>query len=177
MSNIQQITLTSPDGVTLATQGKFCRHHLRVTPRLATLTVTANGTYPIPAGFAGHGTVTVAVSEAGIACQHPNTNTQALHEPTCTEAGDATVTCLVCGATWSQILPRISHKYISAVTAPTCERGGYTTHTCALCGRSYTDTETDPLGHDFGEPIPDDSFSSGYRVTCARCGATEEASV
>ena len=38
------------------------------------------------------------------------------------------------------------HIVTDTVTAPTCTAGGYTTHTCA-CGYSYTDTETDALGH------------------------------
>ena len=38
------------------------------------------------------------------------------------------------------------HTITDTVTAPTCEAKGYTTHTC-LCGYTYTDTETQPLGH------------------------------
>ena len=176
MSTIRQMEITSADGVTLATKGKYCPNTLRVSPRLATLTVTANGTYPIPDGFAGYDAVTVAVSEAGIACRHESTNTAVLREPSCTEAGTAKISCRACGATWSQILPRLSHRDSVTVVPPTCERGGYTLHTCALCGRSYTDTETAPLGHAFGQPEPDEAFSSGYSVTCSRCGAKEEAS-
>ena len=177
MSTIQQITLTSPDGVTLATKDKYCPNTLRVTPRLATLTVTANGTYPIPAGFAGHGTVTVAVSEIGITCQHPTTDMTTLREPTCTEEGEARVSCLTCGASWAKILPRLAHRDTVTVVEPTCERRGYTTHTCSVCGRSYLDAETEPLGHLWSEPIPDESQSSGYSIVCERCGTIEEASV
>ena len=174
MSTIRQIEITSDEGVTLATKGKYCPESLRVIPRLASLTVTANGTYPIPTGFAGYGTVTVAVSEAGITCRHETTDTAVLREPTCTEAGTARVTCRSCGATWSQTLPRLSHHDTVTVIPPTGERDGYTLHTCVLCGRSYTDAETVRLGHDFGEPVPDEAFSSGYSVTCSRCGEKEE---
>lgn len=177
MSKLQQIEMTSSEGVTLATGGKYCAHSLRVKPRLASLTVSANGIYPIPAGFAGYGTVTVNVSEAGMSCQHTDTDTVVLREPTCTVQGEATVTCRACGATWSQILPRLSHRYTDTIIAPTCERGGYTMHVCTLCGHSYTDAATARLGHDFGEPQADPAFSSGYSITCSRCGETEEASV
>ena len=34
---------------------------------------------------------------------------------------------------------------------PTCEQNGFTSHTCAICGDSYTDSETDALGHDWQE--------------------------
>ena len=176
MSIIQQAMMTSPKGITLATKEKYCPHNLRITPRLATLTVTANGTYPIPAGFAGFDTVTVAVSEEGLRCQHPETDTAVLREPTCAEAGEATVTCRSCGAHWSQVLPRLSHRDIHTVTEPTCIRGGYTTHTCALCGRSYTDTEVRATGHEWSDPVPDESFSTGYALVCSRCGEREEAS-
>ena len=176
MSKIQQAVMTSPKGITLATKEKYCPYNLRITPRLATLTVTANGTYPIPAGFAGYGTVSVAVSEEGLRCQHPETDTAVLREPTCTEAGEATVTCRSCGASWLQILPRLSHRDILTVKAPTCTHIGYTLHTCALCGRSYTDSEVPALGHDWGDSIPDASFSTGYALVCARCGEREEAS-
>jgi hypothetical protein len=177
MSKVQQIRLTNPDGVTLATKGKYCPHALRVTPRLASLTVTANGTYPVPAGFAGYGTITVEVSQAGISCQHALTDTVVLREPTCTEAGEATVICRECGAAHAQVLPCLSHRDTESVIEPTCERGGYTLHTCTLCGRSYTDSETARLGHLWGDPEPDSAFSSGYSITCSRCGAKEEASV
>lgn len=177
MSKLQQIEMTSPDGVTLDTGGKYCAHAIRIKPRLASLTVSANGVYPILAGFAGYGMVTVNVSEAGMSCQHEDTDTVVLREPTCTAQGEATVTCRICGATWSQILPRLSHRYTNTVIAPTCERDGYTLHSCALCGHSYTDAETPSAGHDWSEPIADPAFSSGYRITCSRCGETEEASV
>ena len=62
MSNIQQIPLTSPDGVTLATQGKYCRCNLQVVPKLLPITVRKNGVYPIPDGHAGHGQVSVNVA-------------------------------------------------------------------------------------------------------------------
>ena len=177
MSKIQQIQLTSPDGITLATKGKYCPHSLRITPRLATLTVTANGTYPIPKGFAGYSAVTVAVSEASMACRHESTDTVVLREPDCTSDGAANVICRSCGAVHSQVLPRLSHRDTVSVIEPTCERGGYTLHTCILCGRSYTDSETARLGHLWGDPEPDSAFSSGYSITCSRCGAKEEASV
>ena len=33
------------------------------------------------------------------------------------------------------------------MTEPTCTEGGFTTHTCSACGDSYTDGETEALGH------------------------------
>ena len=52
------------------------------------------------------------------------------------------------------------HNYTSVVTDPTCTEGGYTTHTCSICNDSYTDSETEALGH---------TTDNG---TCERCGNT-----
>ena len=41
---------------------------------------------------------------------------------------------------------RHAHSYEEVVTAPTCTAAGYTTYTCA-CGDTYTDGETEALGH------------------------------
>ena len=43
------------------------------------------------------------------------------------------------------------HNYVAAVTDPTCADAGFTTHTCELCSDSYTDSEVEALGHDYGE--------------------------
>ncbi|MGN1103429.1 MAG: leucine-rich repeat domain-containing protein [Candidatus Coproplasma sp.] len=40
------------------------------------------------------------------------------------------------------------HSYSAEVISPTCTEGGYTRHTCE-CGDSYTDEETQQLGHDY----------------------------
>ena len=61
----------------------------------------------------------------------------------------------------SYVAGECQHSYENVVTAPTCTAGGYTTHTCAFCGDSYTDSETEPLGH---------SYVDG---TCSICGEKE----
>ena len=56
------------------------------------------------------------------------------------------------------------HSYTAVVTAPTCTEEGFTTHTCS-CGDSYTDSETDALGHDFTVAV------EGYNAfACGRDG-------
>ena len=61
----------------------------------------------------------------------------------------------------SYVTGECAHSYEAVVTAPTCENGGYTTHTCVHCGDSYTDSETEALGHDYVDGI------------CANCGEAE----
>ena len=43
------------------------------------------------------------------------------------------------------------HVFAEEVTEPDCTSRGFTVHVCTICGESHTDSETDPLGHDFGE--------------------------
>ena len=96
---------------------------------------------------------------------------------TCTEEGSRHHTCSSCGASESQSIPALGHDYQSAVTAPTCTEQGYTTHTCSRCGNSYQDSETDALGHDWGQwevTKPTTETEDGSRArTCQRCGVTE----
>ena len=55
----------------------------------------------------------------------------------------------------------ISHDYKEEIVAPTCTEEGYTKHTCTRCGDSYTDNETEALGH---------AYENGK---CIRCGEDE----
>ena len=85
---------------------------------------------------------------------------------TCTEAGYITITCRNCEKTFVSgvdaeadqylvdypffnLAPK-GHSYDAVVTAPTCTEGGYTTYTCH-CGHTYTDDETAPTDHAWGE--------------------------
>ncbi len=67
-------------------------------------------------------------------------------EQTCEGEGELTAVCSVCGETETERTPAKGHTYTHVITAPDCTEGGYTTHTCH-CGHSYTDSETEPLGH------------------------------
>ena len=73
--------------------------------------------------------------------------------------------------------PAHGHNYESVVTEPTCTDGGYTTHTCTFCGDSYTDTETDALGHDWGNwYLVEDGFTGDVLYeerVCERDGCEE----
>lgn len=61
MSVVQKVLLTKTTGATMSTAKKYCERDINVVPRLSPLKVTANGTYPVPDGFAGNGDVTVEV--------------------------------------------------------------------------------------------------------------------
>lgn len=62
MADNIKISLTSAEGVVLATEGKYCDKNVAITPNLATKSISENGTYPIPEGYAGYGEITVEVA-------------------------------------------------------------------------------------------------------------------
>ncbi|MBQ3489988.1 MAG: hypothetical protein IJA86_05325, partial [Clostridia bacterium] len=92
--------------------------------------------------------------------------------PTCTEKGEERRTCADCSHFETREISAKGHNYTSVVTAPTCTEKGFTTHTCTVCGDSYTDSDTEPKGHDFNawKPLSEDM----HERTCA-CGEKETA--
>ena len=93
------------------------------------------------------------------------------------DAADCTTdqTCTVCGIV---LIGQLGHDYKDTVTAPTCTEKGYTTHTCSRCNDSYTDGETDALGHTAGDWIIDTEAAPGAEGSkhkeCTVCGTTLE---
>ena len=59
---------------------------------------------------------------------------------TCTEPA-------YCGNCWQYIGEALGHDYDHITHDATCTAGGYTEHICALCDYTYTDSETEALGH------------------------------
>lgn len=60
------------------------------------------------------------------------------------------------------------------VTAPSCVDKGYTTYTCTVCSDTYTDEETDPVGHNQGEwkttTEPTYEADGERKLICTSCG-------
>ena len=87
--------------------------------------------------------------------------------PTCTEEGEMTYTCSICGQSKTEaILPIGEHSYDDGTEtkAPTCGEDGEMTYTCSICGDSYTEAIDATGEHSF-----DDSG------VCTVCGATATA--
>ena len=85
-------------------------------------------------------------------CNPNSTNTSPTHEhnPSSTWEKDEQYhwhTCSDC----EELLNKEAHVFVDEVTSPTYETGGYTTHTCSVCGYYYTDSQTDPLVHNYAE--------------------------
>lgn len=98
---------------------------------------------------------------------------------TCEEGGYTTYTCSKCGHSYrsDETDPNghfwgVGGGWVTVVAA-TCTKGGTEKHTCNNCGKVET-RNVPALGHDWGSPEYDDSYSSGQSITCERCGETEE---
>lgn len=101
-------------------------------------------------------------------------------EPTCTEAGEKTFTC-VCGATKKEAIPATGHSWgeYEVTTAATCTQPGVMTSTCSNCGG--TQTKAIPAtGHSWGEPEVTYAANGqdGEKVyTCAVCNESKKEAI
>ena len=136
-------------------------------------------------GMPVHGNFTLFAKWEEAAPPHTHTPGEAVTEnetaPSCTEAGSygSVVYCTGCGAELSRetvSVDPLGHDYRAVITEPTCTAGGYTTCTCSRCGDSYTENQTNPLGHDWDEGVvtlePTENEDGQRLYTCLRCGAT-----
>ncbi len=103
-------------------------------------------------------------------------------EPKCTEPGEKSRKCTRCDYTETAPIEAKGHSYNAVVTEPTCTEGGYTTHTCSECSDTYTDSETQALGHDMPnewvtvtEPKCTELGEKSRK--CTRCDYTETAPI
>jgi len=79
-------------------------------------------------------------------------------EPSCTEEGITTYSCVICGSSYEEALAVTDHSYAEEVLREaTCTEEGTTAYTCTACGYSYEEV-LDALGHDHHAGI------------CTRCG-------
>ena len=107
--------------------------------------------------------------------------------PTCTENGEITYTLIdetqvgdILYEEFTEVIPALDH--VTTVTAQavpaTCTETGRTEKTaCVLCGNVMQEaTETDALGHAYGEPftVEPTCTQAGYTAqVCTRCGDTQ----
>ena len=84
-------------------------------------------------------------------------------EPTCTEQGEKTRTCSVCGYSETTEVPATGHTLgeYNITKEPTCTEQGEKTRTCSVCGYSET-TEVPATGH---------TYDSDCDTDCNACGA------
>ena len=121
-------------------------------------------------------------------CTHDSLTHVEAVEATCTEDGNTEYWyCADCDTYFSDedatteitlddtVVASTGHSYEEVVTEPTCTESGYTTHTCSACGDSYTDSETEALGHSYTSEVvkePTCTENGLVTYTCSRCGDT-----
>ena len=88
-------------------------------------------------------------------------------EPACTETGEKSHTCIICGMVETEVIPALGHDYNSVATEPTCTEQGYTTYTCTRCGDSYVDDYVDAKGHTWSD------WTETKTPTCTEKGEEE----
>ena len=107
--------------------------------------------------------------------------------PACTVNGETTYTATFTNPAFEtqtktvDDIAALDHAYDAVITEPTCTEDGYTTHTCSRCGDSYTDSETEALGHAWGEweivRIAAPGEKGEKKRVCTRCGEVETAEI
>ncbi len=105
-----------------------------------------------------------------------------IQESTCVVLGIIRYTCLVCGETKEEDLPRADHdwKLYRYDKYPTCTEDGIACYSCAVC--KVAKNEVAPaLGHNWTitEVLTEaeESHACTGLYTCARCGDTKEAAL
>ena len=92
-------------------------------------------------------------------------------DPTCTEDGYTTHTCIVCGISYTDSQTAATgHSYGSVTTDPTCTQTGSIVYTCH-CGDSYSET-IPALGHSYESVTTDPTCTQEGKTvyTCSVCG-------
>lgn len=93
-------------------------------------------------------------------------------QPTCSEKGERTYKCDICGDIYTEDIAKTEHDYEDTVVKPTCTERGYTEHICKVCADSYKDDYTPALGHDHISQITKQVAceTDGYTlVECMEC--------
>ena len=97
--------------------------------------------------------------------------------PTCTEAGEQTYGCTLCGESCQSPIPALGHDYEQTLTLPTCTEDGERVFTCARCGDRYIEP-IPATGHEPGEWATEKApkvNEAGEKVRlCAVCGEVLE---
>ena len=74
-------------------------------------------------------------------CEHEYDGGKITKKSTCTEMGEKTYTCSLCGETKVESIEKKIHRYIEKITKEaTFEEEGEKTFTCEYCGDSYTES-------------------------------------
>ncbi len=108
--------------------------------------------------------------------EHTWDNGTVTAEPTETEPGERTHTCVICGKTKTEAIPATGeHTFVFTKTvAPTCTAEGYDLYTCSGCGATEKRSVKAALGHKWdGGAVttePTETTPGVKTYTCTVCG-------
>ena len=108
--------------------------------------------------------------------EHTWDNGTVTAEPTETEPGERTYTCVICGKTRTEVIPATGeHTFVFTKTvAPTCTAEGYDLYTCSGCGATEKRSVKAALGHKWdGGAVttePTETTPGVKTYTCTVCG-------
>ncbi len=166
------------DTVELKTEaGKItveCKHASVKNVEKTAATCTTKGSTDVVCEKCGAVTKTVEIPALG----HKYSEYATTKEPTCTEAGEKTATCSVCGDKKTEAVAALGHKYGEYTTTkePTCTEVGEKTATCSVCGDKKTEAVA-ALGHKYSEftitKEATDKEAGKMEAKCTVCGAVE----
>ena len=108
--------------------------------------------------------------------EHTWDNGTVTAEPTETEPGERTYTCVICGKTRTEVIPATGeHTFVfTKNVAPTCTAEGYDLYTCSGCGATEKRSVKAALGHKWdGGAVttePTETTPGVKTYTCTVCG-------
>lgn len=108
--------------------------------------------------------------------EHTWDNGTVTAEPTETEPGERTYTCVICGKTKTEVIPATGeHTFVfTKNVAPTCTAEGYDLYTCSGCGATEKRNPKPALGHKWdGGAVttePTETTPGVKTYTCTVCG-------
>lgn len=114
-------------------------------------------------------------------CKHTTLTSVVTKEPTCTEEGIMTYTCVDCGHICEEPIEKTSHDWeVTNVKDATCVNKGIVTYTCSIC-KDTKQEMTDTVDHVYGEWVvvtePTEDMEGIEKQTCVVCGAENKRNI
>ncbi len=118
-----------------------------------------------------------------LACLHVYGEWKITKEPTCTEDGNKTKTCMFCNVSQTESISKLGHlpSELKVTKEPTCTEDGENQITCTRCNEIIEKNKIEKLGHDFAEwtitKKPTEKEEGEKQSTCTRCGEIQKVSI
>lgn len=95
------------------------------------------------------GVCTACGALGALVCSHSFARGQWVTQPTCTEKGQKSYTCNLCGYVKYATFNATGHSLQTTAVAPDCTTEGYDLHQCQNCDYSFRDNPVPATGHSY----------------------------